>query len=231
MILTKDKVINDLKKFQDKKYQEFSKKLSPDTTYEILGVRVPVLRNLAKTYKEYDVSSYLEENEFTFLEECQLYGMVLNNQNFTFEKMKPYLERYISKINSWAICDIFCADMKQVKKEPEVFWNFIVPYIYKEQEFEVRFAVVMILDHYISYERLPEIIDLVENIKIKPYYVQMAVSWLLATCFIKYPEYMLNYLKSNPKIDKFTFNKTLSKITDSFRVSKEHKEIIRKMHI
>ena len=89
----------------------------------------------------------------------------------------------------------------------------------------------MLLDHYINYERLPEIIKLVESVKITPYYVQMGISWLLATCFIKYPEYMLNYLQNSPKLDKFTYNKTLSKITDSFRVSKEYKEIIQRMHI
>lgn len=231
MILTKEKVLDDLSQLIDSKYQEFSKKLSPDTTYQVLGVKVPELRKLAKTYKEYDVSKYLEEDSFTYFEECQIYGMILNNQKMTLNQMKPYIERYITKISGWGICDIFCAEIKLAKKEAAALWDFILPYIYKEKEFEVRFAVVMILDHYISYERLPEIIKLVESIKINPYYVQMAVAWLLATCFIKYPEYMLDYLKSNPKLDKFTYNKTLSKITDSFRVTKEYKEIIRKMHI
>ncbi len=129
------------------------------------------------------------------------------------------------------IFDIFCAGVKITKKEEDLYWDFITNYIYKEKEFEVRFALVMILDHYINYERLPKIIRLAESVKINLYYVQMAISWLLATCFIKYPEYMLRYLQNSPKLDKFTYNKTLSKITDSFRVSKEYKEIIKRMHI
>ncbi len=229
MILTKEKVINDLKILKDEKYQQFSKKLSPDTTYEIIGVRTPALKQLAKTYKEYEVSKYLEDTDFIYLEECLVYGMILNQQKRDFNKIKPYIEKYITKISGWAICDLFCADMKIAKKELDMMWDFIVPYIYKKHEFEVRFAVVMILDYYITYERLPEIIKLVEDITINPYYVQMAIAWLLATCFIKYPDYMLNYLKDNPKLDKFTYNKTLSKITDSLRVSNEYKEIVRKM--
>lgn len=231
MVLTKIKVLEDLNQLVDLKYQEFSKKLSPDTKYKVLGIRVPELRKLAKIYKQYDVSTYLLEDDFSSLEECQLYGMILNNQKWSFSQLKPYLERYITKINSWAICDIFCAEMKICKKEPDRLWDFIVPYISKEKEFEVRFGIVTILDHYISGERLPQIIELIENVKIKPYYVQMGIAWLLATCFIKYPEYMLKYLQDNPKLDKFTYNKTLSKITDSFRVSEEYKNIIRKMHI
>lgn len=231
MILTKDKVLSDLNKLVDLKYKDFSSKLSPDTKYEILGVRVPSLRHLAKDYKKYDVAEYLKDVNFSSLEECQLYGMVLNNQKWSFEQTQKYLEKYISKIDSWAICDIFCADLKICKKEPEVLWDFIVSYIYKEREFEVRFALVSILDHFINYDNLPIIISLVEGIKIKPYYVQMGIAWLLATCFIKYPDYMLGYLKGNPKLDIFTFNKTLSKITDSLRVSKENKEIIKKMHV
>ena len=231
MILTKDKVLYDLNELIDKKYQEFSEKLTPDTKYKILGIRVPDLRKLVKTYKEYDVTNYLLEDNFTSMEECQLYGMILNNQKFTFNEYKPYLEKYITKIDSWAICDIFCAGLKITKKEEDLYWNFITSYIYKEKEFEIRFALVMIINNYINYDKLSKIIELVESIKIIPYYVQMGVSWLLATCFIKYPEYMLKYLQNSPNLDKFTYNKTLSKITDSFRVSKEYKEIIRKMHI
>ena len=98
MILTKDKVLYDLNQLVDKKYQEFSKKLSPDTNYDVLGIRVPDLRKLVKTYKDYDVANYLLEDNFTSMEECQLYGMILNNQKFSFDEYKPYLEKYIPKI-------------------------------------------------------------------------------------------------------------------------------------
>lgn len=231
MILTKEQVIKDLNNLIDLKYQEFSKKLTPDTSYKIMGIRVPVLRQLAKKYQEYDVSKYLENVDFMTLEECQLYGIILNNQKWDFDKIKPYLEAYIPVIDSWAICDIFCAGVKINKKDISVFWDFITSYIDKEREFEVRFGLVMILEHYISYERLDEIISIIENINIHSYYVQMASAWLLSICFIKYPEYMLSYLQDSTKLDKFTYNKTLSKITDSYRVSKEYKEIIKKMHI
>jgi len=56
----------------------------------------------------------------------------------------------------------------------------------------------------------------------------MAIAWLLAECFIKYPKETDDYLTKS-KINNFTFNKTISKICDSYRVSKEEKERLKSM--
>jgi 3-methyladenine DNA glycosylase AlkD len=56
----------------------------------------------------------------------------------------------------------------------------------------------------------------------------MAVAWALSICFVKYPAKAMTYLNKNT-LDDFTYNKTLQKITESFRVSKETKIIIRNM--
>ena len=58
------------------------------------------------------------------------------------------------------------------------------------------------------------------------YYVRMAIAWLVAECFIKYPEITLGYLKVS-QLPKWTFNKAISKICDSYRVDEEMKEIVR----
>ena len=41
-------ITEELIKLCDKKYLEFSKKLIPDTKYEFIGVRVPVIKKIAK---------------------------------------------------------------------------------------------------------------------------------------------------------------------------------------
>ena len=58
----------------------------------------------------------------------------------------------------------------------------------------------------------------------------MAQAWLLCELFIKYREETLDYL-NNHKLNKFTINKTISKIHDSYRVSKEDKEYLNKYKI
>ena len=48
------------------------------------------------------------------------------------------------------------------------------------------------------------------------------MAWLLCECFTKYREETLKFLLKS-KINTFTFNKTISKIKESYRVSSEDK--------
>ena len=58
----------------------------------------------------------------------------------------------------------------------------------------------------------------------------MAISWLLAECFIKYRAKILDLLKSK-KLSTFVHNKTISKIRESLKVSKEDKELVKSLKI
>ena len=53
----------------------------------------------------------------------------------------------------------------------------------------------------------------------------MAEAWLLCDMFIKFPNETKNFLKKN-NLNKFTQNKAISKIHDSYRVTKEEKELL-----
>jgi hypothetical protein len=56
----------------------------------------------------------------------------------------------------------------------------------------------------------------------------MAVAWAVSIYFIKLPDLTLSYLKEN-QLDDFTYNKSLQKITESYRVDPSTKEMIRSM--
>ena len=75
---------------------------------------------------------------------------------------------------------------------------------------------------------LEEIFKLIDKIKLDKYYVNMGIAWLLCECFTKYPTETLNFLLKS-QINTFTFNKTISKIRESFRVSNEMKKSLLKM--
>ena len=64
-------MINDLKKelmeLSDKKYQAFSSKLLPNTD-NILGVRLPVLRKIAKRISKGNYNLFLNQNDNEFFE-------------------------------------------------------------------------------------------------------------------------------------------------------------------
>ena len=95
-------------------------------------------------------------------------------------------------------------------------------------EYELRYGVVMLLNYYIEEEYIDRVLQLLDDVKHEGYYVKMAVSWALSICYVKLPEPTMIYLNNNA-LDTFTFNKALQKMTESYRVDVETKQLIRSM--
>ena len=138
------------------------------------------------------------------------------------------MEDYIPKIDNWAICDVFCAGLKITQKNKKQVWVFIQKYLKSEKEFEVRFAIVMILDYFIDDEFLKKDFEIFDKIQHEGYYVKMAVAWAISLCIIKYYEETIKYLEKS-KIDNWTYNKSIQKAIESYRISDENKQNLRKM--
>ena len=225
----KEEIKNKLKELADVKYKEFHSGLCPNTE-NILGVRVPILRNYAKeVLKQYKIEDLLENIDNEYYEEILLQGMIIGlSKEKDMEKILGYIKEFIPKIDNWATCDVFCAGLKITKKNKEIMWNFIKPYLNSSKEFEIRFGIVMILDYYIEEQYLEENFKIFENVKNEEYYVQMAIAWEISICLIKYFNETIEYLKTS-KLDKFTYNKALQKGIESFRISEENKKILRNM--
>lgn len=217
-----------LEELADEEYKKFHTGLCPKSS-EILGVRVPILRNFAKEIvKEGNIEEYLENALDNSYEEILLQGMVLGLWKTNIENFAKYLEKFIPKINSWAVCDVSVAGFKITKKNMEYMWNFLQKYLKSNKEFELRFAIVMLLDFYITDEYIDEVLQILNNIKNDEYYVKMAVAWTLQVVFVKFPNKTMQLLKNN-KIDDWTYNKALQKIIESYRVDENTKNEIRKM--
>ena len=107
-------------------------------------------------------------------------------------------------------------------------WEFIQSYLKSYNEFEIRFAVVIILNYYITEDYIDLVLKTLDNIKHDGYYVKMAVAWAISMCFIKFEEKTMAYLKDN-SLDDFTYNKSLQKISESLRIDKNTKELIKSM--
>ncbi len=219
---------NKLEELSDEKYKDFQSGLCPGIDMKIMGVRIPKVRKLAKDIVKDNPEEYLKNPNEEYMEELMLQGFVIANSKIDLEKKKEYIINFVPKINSWAVCDTFCASLKDAEKNPEFFWKIISQYFKSKKEYEIRFAVVMLLDHYVKEEYIDKIFKVIDNITNEEYYVEMGVAWLVAEMYIKFPKQTMKYLKNN-KLNKFTFNKALQKIRESYRVSKEEKEILNKM--
>ncbi len=209
-------------------YRNFSSKLLPGVK-NILGVRLPALRKIAKSIAKEDWKSYLNNARDDYFEEVMLQGMVIGYiNNIDIDEIISLIRKYVPKINNWSVCDSFCNGLKITSKNKERMWNFLQEYLSSSDEFEVRFAVVMLLNFYVEEEYIELVLSNLDKIKHDGYYVKMAVAWAISICYVKFSEITFNYLKEN-NLDYFTYNKSLQKICESLKVSKEEKNIIRGM--
>ena len=211
----------------DEKYKEFHSGLCPNTK-NIIGVRVPVLRNYAKEIAKGDFRTYLDNAKNEYYEEIMLQGMVIGLSKMDVEERLNYIKKFVPKIDNWAICDVFCAGLKFVNKNKEEVWKFLKTYKNSKEEFELRFFIVMLLEFYITDNYINQVINILDTIKHEGYYVKMGIAWTISVAYIKYPKITMEYLKNNT-LDDFTYNKALQKIVESYRVSEGDKEVIRSM--
>ena len=210
---------------QDVKYKEFHSTLSPNVD-NIIGVRVPKLREYAK---ELCRNNKIEDIKIgdKYQEELMLQGMIIGFQTREpIEKTISQMEKYIPKINSWAVCDIFCTGLKITKKYPEEIFKTIKKYLKSKKEFEIRFSIVMLLDFYINDEYIDKVLEILGKIKSDKYYVQMANAWAISVALVKYYDKTIEFLKSS-NLDKFTYNKGIQKAIESYRITDEQKEYLR----
>lgn len=223
------KVDENLREMADEKYREFHSRLIPGVESIFYGVRVPALRKLARQLVKEDWRGFVElAKDSSVYEFNMLCGMVCALAKCDFEEKLEYMEKFIPSINNWAVCDIVCGDLKDVKNHQERMYEFILPYLESQKEYEVRFAVVILMQYFVTDEYINDVLKIYDDIRHKGYYVKMAVAWGISICYVKYRDITLEYLASC-NLEDFTYNKSVQKMIESFRVSREDKEMLRSM--
>lgn len=212
---------------QDLKYKEFNSGLI-NTKLEIIGIRVPMLRIIAKKILKTDVEKFFSLVNNKYYEEVFLEGIVLANGSE--EKLDKYLMNFISKIDNWGICDSFCSSLKIINKKQGKYWIYFTGLIDPSKEFQSRVSLIILMNYYLNDNYIDRVLKIVSSIKTDYYYINMAISWLLSVAIINYKDKVIGLLKEK-SLGKFVQNKTISKISDSFRVDKKTKDLVKKFRI
>lgn len=234
----REEITRQLLELAEPEYRDFHCKLIPGVDKErVLGVRVPAVRKAARQIAKKDWNAFLEEWEncgsdargiggtVLFYEEVMLQGMVIAAAKMEPRERLSRIEKFVPRIDNWAVCDTFCGDLKFADQEEnrQLVWDFLQPYLADSREYYLRFGIVMLLGHYIDDVYIDRILALLEGIRHEAYYVKMAAAWALSMCYIKFPKKTEALLRKN-SLDDFTHNKTIQKIKESYRVSKEDKQ-------
>ena len=209
---------------KDEKYKEFHSSLVLNSKYEMIGIRLPAMRKIAKEIAKTDINEFLENAQNRYYEEVMIQGLVIS-QIKDEEVFNKYFEKHVNKIDNWALCDTFCNSIKIIKKYEDKYFNEAMKMCLSKEEFISRTGLVMILSNFVSEKNLETIFDTLNKIQSDKFYVNMAEAWLLCELYIKYPKQTIPFIKQN-SFNKFTHNKAISKIHDSYRVSKEDKKYL-----
>lgn len=213
--------------YADDEYRDFTGKLIP-CERPLVGVRIPVVREIVGQIPHEKYNEFLEVAPMT-VEEVLARGMII--ARLPYDKMLWRFGSQVDEIDNWCTCDVFCSGISKVvrKHRVEFLESQIEELLVDSREFAVRVGLVMLKCAYVEPEYLAVIFDRVERLSGREeYYVRMAIAWLVAECFIKYPDIAMGYLRTS-RLPRWTFNKTISKICDSYRVDEGMKEAVKGM--
>lgn len=146
-------------------------------------------------------------------EETVIWGYLINLEKCSLDERLSMLDRYVPVMDNWAVCDSYCAHAKwMVRADKAALWAFLERWFDSENEFEVRFAVVVAMCYFLNEEWLDKVFNRINGLNFdcikskyktvkgkpkvaqqgtvqgaEPYYVRMGVAWLLATALAKFP--------------------------------------------
>lgn len=213
-MLQYDEMLSALFQNADPTYREFHKRLLKNEKINVIGVRVPVLRRLAKRWKDEDVFPFSDDYYEVLFVKCAVAAQ------YPYEKFLKVVDGLVGKIDNWATCDCFAP--RCIAAYREEFLPRLKEYLADGREFVKRFALVTLLQNYISEEYLPLIFQSAAACDGTQYYVSMAASWLIAETAVKYYGKTLEFLQSGV-LERNIQNGAIKKARESFRLTDAQK--------
>jgi len=216
-----DEITTKLFSLKDTAYRDFQVKLIPgmDAQKEI-GVRTPELRKLAKELaKREDIREFLNDLPHQYFDENQLHAFILSGEK-DFEKCMEDLERFLPYVDNWATCDQ--TSPKVFRKHRKELLDAIRRWIESDHPYTVRFAIKMLMEHFLDEDFDPAYPEMVAEVRSEEYYIRMMIAWYFATALAKQYNAALPYLEER-KLDVWTHNKTIQKAVESYRITEEQK--------
>jgi 3-methyladenine DNA glycosylase AlkD len=179
---------------------------------------------MAKQLKKEDrCKEFLKELPHTYFEENQLHGFIICEIT-DFSSCIHELELFLPYIDNWATCDQ--TSPKVFKKQKKTLLPYIFKWIKSEHTYTVRFAINMLMQHFLDDDFKQEYLDIVTNIKSEEYYINMGIAWYMATALAKQWETAILYLE-NHSMDEWVHNRTIQKSRESYRITDEQKEYLK----
>ena len=227
--MKRDEIVTELFKMRDVDYAQFQGKLIPTVSSDrVIGVRTPALRAFAKDlYKDPDIDEFLCATPHQYFDEDQLHAFVISLEK-DFDKCIALVEKFLPFIDNWATCDQLSP--KCFKKEQKKLLSYIKVWIKSNHTYTVRFAIGMLMQHYLDDGFKTEYADMVAEVRSDEYYINMMIAWYFATALAKQYESIVPYIEEK-RLAVWVHNKAIQKSVESYRITAEQKEYLKTLKI
>lgn len=222
-----------LESLADPDYKAFNAKLVPTVDpATMIGIRVPRLRALAKRLRRGDahvLEGFLADLPHRYFEENMLHAILIGDVYPSIGQTIAALSRFLPYADNWAVTDTIRVP-RLSDADARTWLDQLARWMRDDHAYAVRYAVVALMTDFLDDRFDAEQLQLVEVIRSDDYYVNMARAWYFATALAKQWGSALPLLEQR-RLDPWTHNKTVRKACESYRVSAEHKMLLRSMHV
>ena len=209
---------------QDQAYADFQAKLTPTIPREkFIGVRVPDVRAIAKSYKkDEEVPLFMAALPHNYYDENMLHGLLISEIK-DYGKCLEELDKFLPFVDNWAVCDIMSP--KVFKKHRPELMTEIRRWTASDHVYTCRFGIEMLMSHYLDDDFRPEYLEIPASVISDEYYVNMMIAWFYATALAKQWDAAIPFIEKY-RLGKWVHNKTIQKARESFRITPEQKEYL-----
>ena len=219
-------LIAHLETLSDSQYRSFNLSLIPNHGMDALGVRVPLLRAVAKDISKGDWRAFLSASCSHPLHEIRmLHAIVLGNARCPIEEKIQLIDTFLPCVNNWAVCDALCASCRPRRTDEGNLFELVCACANSGLEFRKRFGLVMMMNHYRDDLWADRVLAAYSGFNSPYYYARMGAAWGLATLFLYQREGVLSILRSDA-LDVFTHNMAIRKLRESRRVAEPDKRML-----
>ena len=222
------KIVDKLFKNCDLKYKKFTSSLISNISKEnIIGVRIPIIRRIVKELSLEEKSLFLNELPHKYLEENILHSILINEIN-DFDTCIFELEKFLDYVDNWSVCDTLTC--KILCSNYEKFFEYLELCFKSKSIYKIRFAFVMMMKYFINDEYIDICNYIAINYKSNDYYINMAIAWYFSYALIFQYDKTI-YIFEDKLLSKFVHNKSISKCIDSYRLTIDKKNYLKRLRI
>lgn len=224
-----NKYAEHLFELSDEKCRDFNAKLIPNISKEtIIGVRIPLIRSYAKELvRNGDICDFLSDLPHTYYEENQLHVCIVSLLK-DYDEVIELTEIFLPFVDNWAVCDGF--NPKCFAKNKAGLYEKIKVWLKSEHIYTRRFAIDMLMGHYLDDDFEESHLSLVASAAGDEYYLNMAVAWYFATALSKQYDKTVGIIE-NRVLEKWTHNKSIQKAVESRCIDDETKLYLKSLKI